>query len=210
MKYVKYPRTFHLPWSLGIGSDDKIIKDLSVLEKSEVVVSLKMDGENTSIYNDKVHARSLDSKSHESRDWVKTLQSKIGYLIPENYRLCGENCYAKHQIAYDDLKSYFLLFSVWKDNLCLSWDETKKLSNELGLSMVEEIYRGPFDKKAIEKAFDPYSQKNEGYVVRNVNQFSYEEFTQHVAKYVRKDHVEEETKHWFLKTIIPNKLKNKE
>ena len=207
MKYVKYPRTYHLPWSKGISSDDKIVKDLSSFQNMQVVVTLKMDGENTSIYNDKVHARSLDSKSHESRDWVKKIQSQIGYHLSENLRICGENLFAKHQIAYDDLKSYFLVFSIWEDSRCLSWEETKTMANNLGLETVEEIYRGPFNQKAIEQAFEPYANRHEGYVVRNVESFNYDDFKSNVAKYVRKGHVGEEVEHWFLKTIVANKLR---
>lgn len=42
--YKKYPRTFHLPFSEGVQSDDKIMKDLSSLEGKEVIVTYKMDG----------------------------------------------------------------------------------------------------------------------------------------------------------------------
>jgi len=44
--YVKYPKTFHLPWSLGLRSDDKRLKDLSRFINQEVVVTEKVDGEN--------------------------------------------------------------------------------------------------------------------------------------------------------------------
>ena len=109
MKY-KYPRTFHLPWSLGISSDDKVANDLSIFE-NVIFVTKKMDGESFTGYNDSCHARSLDSKHHSSRDYVKSLHSTFKYLIPENYRVCGENLFAKHSISYDDLESYLLIFS---------------------------------------------------------------------------------------------------
>jgi len=46
-KLIKYPRTYHLPWSPGVNSDDRIIQDLSGVKGKEVIVTLKMDGENT-------------------------------------------------------------------------------------------------------------------------------------------------------------------
>lgn len=64
-KYVKYPRTLHLPWSPNLQNDDRRMEDISGMKGQEVVVTLKMDGENTSCYRDHVHARSLDSGSHE-------------------------------------------------------------------------------------------------------------------------------------------------
>lgn len=44
-KYVKYPRTYHIPDSAGT-KDDKTLKDYSIFEGKNVIVSLKMDGEN--------------------------------------------------------------------------------------------------------------------------------------------------------------------
>lgn len=44
--YVKYGRTFHLPWSPGAHDDDKTLKDTSQFEGKRVVVTKKMDGEN--------------------------------------------------------------------------------------------------------------------------------------------------------------------
>ena len=46
-EYVKYPRSMHLPWSHP-SKDDKVIKNLDAFIGQEVVVTLKMDGENFS------------------------------------------------------------------------------------------------------------------------------------------------------------------
>ncbi len=42
---IKYPRTFHLPWSPGLTKDDKRIENLDGFIGREVVVTEKMDGE---------------------------------------------------------------------------------------------------------------------------------------------------------------------
>lgn len=69
----KYPRTYHLPWSLGRSSDDKVLSNVDSFIGQEVVITEKMDGENSSLYpNGKTHARSLDSANHVSRDWLKS------------------------------------------------------------------------------------------------------------------------------------------
>ena len=52
MRY-KYPRTYHLPFSPGFTSDDKVLKDDSYFRGKEIVVTEKMDGENVSIYQKK-------------------------------------------------------------------------------------------------------------------------------------------------------------
>jgi len=41
MERQKYPRTYHLPFSLGLQSDDKVIDSLDFIRDKEVVVSLK-------------------------------------------------------------------------------------------------------------------------------------------------------------------------
>lgn len=120
----KYPRTFHLPWSEGATQDDKITNDLSLFEK-EIVVTIKMDGENTTCYSDYIHARSLDSRNHVSRNWVKAFHATFKHNIPIGWRICGENLFAQHSIRYDNLESYFYLFSIWDDNNnCLNWADT--------------------------------------------------------------------------------------
>ena len=147
------------------------MKDDKCFEGKRVVVTLKMDGENTTMYNDFIHARSLNSSSHETRKWVKGLWARISYMIDENMRICGENLYALHSVAYTDLPSYFMVFSIWVDNKCLSWEETQDYSKIIGLDVVPVIYDGIYDKDAIINAFKPYEKTNEGYVVRIQSQF---------------------------------------
>ena len=52
---VKYPRTYHLPWSHGRTKDDRGFDDMSSFIGKEVVVTIKMDGEQTTMYKDHIH-----------------------------------------------------------------------------------------------------------------------------------------------------------
>ena len=98
---VKYPRTYHFPFSPGTSSDDKILHDYSSIEGlKDIIVTEKIDGENTTLYSHAIHARSLDSRHHPSRDWVKGLWGGIRHSIPTSMRICGENMYACHSIKY--------------------------------------------------------------------------------------------------------------
>lgn len=207
-KYVKYPRTYHVPWSLGITNDDKVFKDMSIFNNKNVVVTEKMDGENTSLYNDYFHARSIDSNNHPSRNMVKQLHSSFSYDIPDKWRICGENLYARHSIEYGDLDSYFYGFSVWNDqNICLSWEETMGWFDLLGITPVKVLYEGLYDEQAIISLYDAYSYDTmEGYVIRSQESFEYDDFKKNVAKFVRKNHVQTD-KHWMNAEIVPNKLK---
>lgn len=202
---IKYPRTPHLPWSPGGSNDDSFLDGVSHFEGREVVVTEKLDGENTTMYHDDIHARSLDGRHHPSRDWVKALHGTVAGEIPEAWRLCGENLYARHSIPYFELSSYFFLFSVWDDeNRALSWDETAEWANLLKLELVPVWFRGEFDEDLLrELTLDTVRQ--EGYVVRVVDSFGYDDFSNAVAKWVRKGHVQTD-QHWMFSEIVPNEL----
>lgn len=209
-KYVKYPRTMHLPWSEKRGKDDRALADTSIFDGKEVIVTAKMDGENTSMYNDHIHARSLDSGTHPSRKWVKGLWSQIAYDIPEGWRLCGENLYAVHSIQYSNLDSYFNLFSIWNEkNVCLSWEDTLEWAELLGLKTVPVLYTGVFDEKAIRGLYRSTinGDRCEGYVVRLAGEFSYGQFRRSVAKFVSGD-FEIKHGHWSQQKVSQNVLKS--
>ncbi|UYQ63903.1 RNA ligase family protein [Streptomyces peucetius] len=200
-----YPRTRHLPWSPGATTDDVRVTGLDGLRGREVVVTEKLDGENTTLYRDGLHARSLDSAHHPSRTWVKALQGRIGHHIPEGWRVCGENMFARHSIAYDDLDSYFYGFSVWDElGRCLDWDRTVCFLRDLGIPAPRVLWRGVFDERALRR-LRPDLTRQEGYVVRTADGFMAEEFGQRVAKWVRAGHVQTDT-HWMHAAVVPNGL----
>ena len=203
-KRYKHPKTVHLPYSLTCTSDDKKLKDTIIFKDKQVVVTEKMDGENSSLYSDGLHARSIDSKHHESRSWLKSFHSEICSLIPENIRICGENMFAKHSIEYNNLDSYFYGFSAWKDDVCLSWEETIKIFNETGVETVPILYEGIYDEELIKNLFNK-DKPMEGFVVRIKESFKMKEFSKSVSKFVRENHVQSE-KHWMSQKVVPNKL----
>ena len=205
---IKYPRTFHLPWSQSITNDDKVMPTIDYLLGQEVVITEKMDGENTTMRSDKVHARSLDSNSHVSREWVKNFWGTFAYDIPAGYRICGENMFAKHSISYDNLMSYFYGFSMWNGVECLSWNETMEWFELLNITPVNVLYRGTCDFEAFEAVNELVTgnpDKYEGYVVRLARSFYISEFQHLVGKYVRSDHVQTED-HWMHQEVVKNTL----
>ena len=217
LPYVKYPRTYHLPWSEGLTKDDRQLKDVGCFDGKEVVVTVKCDGENYSLYADGyVHARSLDSKNHPSRNYIKSLWGKTFYELPKEWRVCGENLYAKHSIKYENLDDYLLVFSIWNDrNYCLSWDDMVEWCSMLGLHHVPVVYRGVWNEAEIRSLWEEikngYNGEKvvEGYVVRLVDSFYYGDFRKSAAKFVRKDHVQTHG-FWMRSKLEPNGLKDKE
>ncbi|WP_416981843.1 RNA ligase family protein [Streptomyces sp. T028] len=200
-----YPRTPHLPWSPGVSADDVRAGSLEGFAGREVVVTEKLDGENTTLYADGLHARSVDSAHHPSRAWVKALQGRVGARIPAGWRVCGENMYARHSIPYDTLDSYFYGFSVWDAHgRCLGWDETVRFLRGLGVPVPPVLWRGVFDERALRR-LRVETGRQEGFVVRTAGGFARAEFAGRVAKWVRSGHVTTDT-HWMHAAVVENGL----
>jgi hypothetical protein len=208
MDRVKYPRTRHLPNSPGASADDEHLSDLSALAAGEVVLTEKMDGENTTIGPGYVHARSVDSRAHESRTWVRALAGRLRHEIPSGMRVCGENLYARHSIGYERLPAYFLVFNIWQDDLCLDWDSTQTWAGLLGLQCVPVLYRGEFPgSDGLLRIWSAAREResSEGFVVRTAGSFTRAQFGTHLAKWVRSSHVQTD-QHWMSAPVIPNQL----
>lgn len=190
-------------------SDDKKIKSMDSFKNQLIVVTEKMDGENTTIYSStaEVHARSLDSSSHVSQSFVRNVVANLCRGLRPNLRVCGENLFAEHSISYTSLESYFLVFAIFDDELdiCLSWRETKELCGEIGLSVVPELWTGKyedFNYKSLNLDFNT----QEGFVMRVEKSFLYSQFNTHIAKFVRENHVQSGSGHWKSKQIVKNGL----
>jgi hypothetical protein len=213
---IKYPRTFHLPWSPGMHDDDRMMTDLSHLESCpEVIIHNKFDGENTSCYhcsfNPSIHARSIHGyESHPSRDWMRAFHARFCNDVPFGWRISIENMYATHSIHYKNLDTYAYGFAVWNEkNEVLSWDESLEWFDLLGVTPMPLLYRGPWNEEFLKKLWTPEIDGNpcEGYVVRDSGLIPYREFRLRVGKFVRKGHVQT-TKHWMRgQLVIANELK---
>lgn len=215
---AKFPKTHHVPWSLGIQSDDKVLKFIKQFYGEEIVVTEKMDGENTTLAHLYYHARSLDSAFNWTRSWVAKMHSVLRFDIPEDMKFVGENMFAEHAIRYPDgfLEGYFYLFSAWKDlqdgtDYCLDYDETVEYAELLDLPMPRVIDRFIFDEKTGEKRLRDIALKldrniTEGYVIRTVKGFHRKDFKKHTAKYVRSEHVQPDSEHWLAGAVQNGKL----
>jgi hypothetical protein len=208
---VKYPRTWHLPDSPNRGADgDHAYADYATFAGREVVVTEKLDGENTTIYADAyTHARSVSSGYHQTRTWVRALAGRVAHELPAGWRICGENTYGRHSIGYDRLPSYFQLFAVYDpEDRCLSWDDTAAWAQRLGVDLVPLLFRGAFDRVRVLSLLDgasAFGPEREGVVVRWADAFGIDEHVGAVGKLVRKDHVKTD-QHWMSGAVVPNGL----
>ncbi|WP_126223385.1 RNA ligase family protein [Burkholderia ambifaria] len=207
----KYPRTPHMPFSPGATLDDKTLRSLAHFRGEEVVITLKRDGENTSLYRDGFHAKSINSRHHPSRDWLAGWHARFAHEIPDGWRICGENLYARHSLAYTDLPSYFMGFSVWDEtNTALAWDDTLEVFALLDIVPVPEVWRGLFDEAVLHRLVRELdTTQEEGLVMRRAGRIRFEDFGRAYAKWVRADHVQTD-EHWMHASIVPNGLRARE
>ena len=226
-QYYKHGRTPHFDFSPGFSEDDEISHGYSNFKNKEVVISEKIDGENTNFYSDYIHCRSMNMTDHPSRSWVKQLWGNIKHNIPENWRIVGENIYACHSIYYINLPTFFFVFAVYNENNeCLSWEETEMFCKELGLNTVPILYKGLWDLNKVKQCFTGKStfysindnpiylkhldkevcpNEQEGFVCRIADKFHYNDFGKSIRKLVRKNHIG--TNEFWKTNWIPNKLK---
>jgi hypothetical protein len=220
----KYNRTLHLPWSEGATNDDKIASSVDYLLNIPIVITEKMDGSNVSLEYDGCFARTHSGPpTHPSFDGLKALHASIKHKIPKYFQLFGEWCYARHSIEYSELPAYFMMFGIRKldasfgeNNYWISWKNVESFAEELGITTVPVLFKGEVSSatklqnivESLMKEPSACGGLREGVVVRAAKQFNDNEFSSHVLKCVRKDHVNTSI-HWSHNKIIQNKLKLK-
>lgn len=209
MERIKFPRIKHVPFSERLSSDDKRMDNLVCFEEKSLVITEKYDGENTTIYSDGyVHARSMDHNKHPGRAYVSSLAARLNGQIPAGWRVCGENLQARHTISYYNLNDWFLVFAIFNErNHCLSWDDTKEWVRILDLHHVDELGRclsgNPLEN--VERAVKVHRPRGiEGFVIRNLDTFPLEDWSDNVAKFVYSSFCIKGDVHWQLKNVIFN------
>ena len=212
--HSKYNRTYHLFFSPGATSDDRISKSVESLIGREIVITEKLDGENCGMTKDGVYARSHTdfTVSPWSRE-VRILHQLIKSSIDEGVFIFGENMEGIHSIKYENLTSYFYIFGVRDNNIWISWDQVEEYSYLLDIPTVPVLFRGTVstEKELKDLTLKLTSQPSElggsreGIVVRTSDWFHNDDFSQNVMKWVRKGHVQTDshwTRNWKKATLI--------
>jgi len=200
----KYPRTHHLKYSKGVTSDDKIANDSSNLIGSEIVITEKLDGSNSSLTKGGVYARShavYSENPWDKRMW--NIHNRVFDDIPEETYIFGENMEGIHSIEYSGLKSYFYMFGVRENNIWVNWDKVEEWSFYLDIPIVPILFKGVVnsDKELqtlVEKLVSEPSAlggEREGVVARTTSLFHNDDFEYNVQKWVRANHVTADD-HW--------------
>ena len=208
---MKYPRTYHVPFSPGATRDDKKLKDgwFEYYRGKEIVLTEKLDGENSCLCKKGVFARSHAAETRSP--WSINLWGdngiywKINRYIDNDLYVFGENLYGIHSIEYNRLKDYFHMFAGYSENTdeWWSWDDVNLMGEIFGLPVVPELWRGKIQtedelRKLIDKFMgepSTYGTEKEGIVIRLTDGFKSGDFTNYVCKYVRANHVQTD-EHW--------------
>ena len=208
---MKYPRTYHVPFSPGATKDDKKLKDgwFEYYRGKEIVFTEKLDGENSCLCQKGVFARSHGAETRSP--WSINLWGdnglywKVKGLIDDDLLIFGENLYGEHSIHYEKLRDYFHVFACYNETTdkWWSWDDVKFVSKVLGVPHVPTLWRGIAESEdqirelIIQTMNMPsaYGNTKEGVVIRLANEFDGEDFTNYVCKYVRANHVQTD-EHW--------------
>jgi ATP-dependent RNA circularization protein (DNA/RNA ligase family) len=200
----KYLRTYHLFFSKGATSDDKIADSVDGILGKEIVITEKLDGSNTCITKDGVYGRShveFTRNSWDVKSWE--IYHMIKSDLHDDLYLFGEGMYGIHSIEYSNLKSYFYIFGIRDNNIWVSWDKVEEYSFLLDIPTVPVLFKGVVNtkeelKELVEDLVSKPSElggDREGVVVRNSDMFHNDDFSDNVQKWVRKDHVTTDS-HW--------------
>jgi len=222
---IKYPSTPYLPFSPGWKEpnsdkdDNAYLESVDCLLNTPLVTTIKMDGSNIQMTKNHIAARNGTCAIHKSFDFLKALHAqKYGMLIPDGIEVFGEWLYAKHSIHYDrdiSLNNYLQIFGVYDMNRRLwgSWDNVENMAKILGVPTTPVLKFVSYEKDwqlifdVTNMAQSVIKRGHEGIVIRIVYPFHYGQFEDHIAKYVRPNHVQTD-QHWTEQQTVKNILKN--
>lgn len=207
MEKVKFPRIPHHPLSPGATSDDKRLTNMDHFKDKWVVITEKMDGECTGMNKEDIWARSLDSKGHGSL--CKALHAQITHLL-ESEIIFGENMEYVHSLKYDNVEPFYMFESVFKDSdnnnklTCRHVITLSLFAKQFNIPQPKILYEGLYSEEVVKKLIDNMdTNKMEGFVIRNWDEFLFEDYAKNVCKWVRPNHVQT-NKHWSSQLIKNN------
>lgn len=202
----KYPSTPHWPWSEKVHRNDSYHINPEHFVGKEVVITEKIDGGNTCLWDGQAYARSTSTPS--AAGWFAMVKKHHAWKTAgeKTFFFYGEDIYGVHSIEYDAIPEdeTFRVFAVrGYDDYFLNWDAVVGLSDKYNLPVAPVSFRGTFssvdDVTAWFKQNRPLPSfmgpEREGFVMRVVEHFPADQFATNVCKYVRKDHVQTD-EHW--------------
>ena len=200
----KYNRTYHFPFSPGATNDDRIANSMSNLIGQEIVITEKLDGENTGMTRGGVYARS--HAAYTTSPWsreVRQIHDRIKFDILEDVFIFGENMEGIHSIEYTNLTSYFYIFGIRDNNIWIPWKDVEDWAFLLDIPTVPVLFKGVVNsEKELQALVEKLAKEpsalggvREGIVCRNASLFHNGDFSSNLLKFVRANHVTTD-EHW--------------
>lgn len=206
----KYPSTPHWPDSQTVHRDDSYHDNPAGFVGREVVITEKVDGGNTCLYNGEVFARSVAAPS--TAKWFAMVKKHHAWKFScqPDVAIYGEDIYGVHSIEYAPVREEdtYRIFAIRALNATpdrfYSWDEIVAFGEQWSIQTVPVLFRGVFDsfhditdffRNELDKESSIGGSDREGFVMRIAESFPAEEFSRWVCKYVRPNHVQTD-EHW--------------
>lgn len=212
----KYPSTPHWPWSESVHKDDSYHADPEFFLGREVVITEKLDGGNTCLWNGETFARSVQAPASDG--WFAMVKKHHAWKTATRDDIClyGEDLYGIHSLEYDPMREnetfrlfavrYFNPKAIEEDNnngWFADWDLIETHAKALDLKTVPVLFRGKFNTLDEITAFfkenlktpSSIGSEKEGFVIRIADTFDARDFQRCVAKFVREGHVQTD-EHW--------------
>jgi hypothetical protein len=206
----KWPHTLNWPWSPTKHSDDSTHASPERFTNVEVVITEKLDGGNTCLFQGEVYARSVTAPSRDG--WMAMVRKHHAWKLTgyPKIALNGEDLYGIHSIVYDPCREQdtFHLFAVRELLECMetativSWGEVEFYAALFDMATVPVLYRGSFGSVGdITGWFEqnlPHPSAiggadREGFVIRLARSIT--DWEADAAKYIRPRHVQTD-EHW--------------
>ena len=211
---MKYPSTPYHPKSPSQGTLlDRIHKDPKRFTGIPITITEKLDGSNTMIHQGQVYGRSIAAPTHNK--WAGMVKKHHAWkVIEKDIYLYGENLFGIHSIEYKPMteEETFRVFAIRKGYKFLGAMDTAAWCRIKDIPTVPIVFEGVlYNQWEIDKIMsNPTGEsqiggQREGFVLRTTKHFHAKDFSDHVCKSVRPNHVQ--TKEHWTRNWKPCKLK---
>ncbi|RFC33787.1 MAG: RNA ligase [Candidatus Nitrotoga sp. SPKER] len=221
--FFRFPHTSHIVW-LGGGTprDDKVltVSEAEAFLAHDVVLEEKVDGANLGFSVDsngviriqnrgQYLSRPFTGQFARLNEWLAIHENTLSAALGETLILFGEWVAAVHNLDYQNLPDYFLVFDVYDRNARRFWSTIRRngLASGLGLHPIHQVGVGHYQMSSLKRilAATPSTYRDggcEGIYLRHENK----DWLIARAKLVHPDFVQSIGRHWRSRTLRWNSL----
>ena len=201
----KYPRMPYWPYSPAQPREGDSVADAKRFVGVAVVVTEKLDGSNTLLYQGDVYARSVSAPA--AAKWLGMVRKHHAWKVTEpDVFLYGEEIYGVHSIEYDPVpedETFYAFALRYGDGSFGSFREMADYARSRAIPVVPVLCEGTFGSVQQVRDFVSVAHarpsalggEREGVVLRLAAGFPAADFEHCICKIVRVGHVQSE-EHW--------------